>query len=107
MRLRKMLSAGGHVATLTLAPASASALAIAKPKPASSATPATRARRPERSMESMRAKIAGAVAAGIVGPASHSIGTPGELLTAEAQRRGETQLSLIHISEPTRLLSIS
>ena len=30
-RLRKMLSAGGHVATQTEAPASASALAMAKP----------------------------------------------------------------------------
>ena len=37
----------------TLAPASASALAIANPNPPSSATPATSARRPSRSMLSM------------------------------------------------------
>src|SRR5262249_2409260 len=48
-----MFSAGGHVPTHTLAPASASSLAIANPKPASSATPATRARRPARSMLSI------------------------------------------------------
>ena len=48
-----MLSAGGHVPTHTLAPASPSALAIANPKPPSSATPATSARRPFRSMLSM------------------------------------------------------
>src|SRR5947208_9854522 len=52
-RFRKMLSAGGHVATDTVAPASASAFAIAKPYPASSATPATSARLPRRSMLSM------------------------------------------------------
>ena len=48
-----MLSAGGQVATQTVAPASASDLAMAKPKPPSSATPATRARRPVRSIDSM------------------------------------------------------
>src|SRR5439155_9031963 len=53
-----MLSAGGHVATETLAPASASALAIAKPNPPSSATPATSARRPVRSMLSMGRNVA-------------------------------------------------
>ena len=53
MRLRKMLRAGGHVPTQTVAPASASALAIAKPNPPSSATPATSARRPVRSMLSI------------------------------------------------------
>src|SRR5688572_12652458 len=52
-RLRKMFSAGGQVPTQTLAPASASALAIAKPKPPSSATPAMKARLPERLMGSM------------------------------------------------------
>src|SRR3954453_6953844 len=54
----KMLRAGGHVPTHTLAPASASALAIAKPKPASSATPATNARRPSRSIGSMAGSLA-------------------------------------------------
>jgi type IV secretory pathway ATPase VirB11/archaellum biosynthesis ATPase len=49
-----MLSAGGQVATQTDAPASARALAMANPKPASSATPAMRARLPERSMVSIR-----------------------------------------------------
>src|SRR5690349_18866633 len=49
----KMPSAGGHVPRITDAPASASDLAIAKPYPASSATPATKARRPERSMLSI------------------------------------------------------
>ena len=48
-----MFSAGGHVATHTDAPASASDLAIANPKPPSSATPATSARRPEKSMFSI------------------------------------------------------
>src|SRR4051794_40465989 len=56
----KMLSAGGHVPTQTLAPASAIAFAIANPKPASSATPATNARRPSRSIGSMRGSLAGA-----------------------------------------------
>lgn len=50
----KILSAGGHVPTQTLAPASASDFAIAKPKPPSSATPATSARFPVRSIFSMR-----------------------------------------------------
>src|ERR1700743_1815495 len=50
----KMPSAGGQVATETLAPASARALAIAKPKPASAATPATSACFPVRSIVSMR-----------------------------------------------------
>src|SRR3954468_1105370 len=49
-----MLSAGGQVPTHTEAPASASALAMANPNPASSATPATSARFPVRSMASMR-----------------------------------------------------
>ena len=53
-----MLSAGGHVPTQTEAPASNSALAMANPNPASSATPATSARFPVRSMASMRARIA-------------------------------------------------
>lgn len=48
-----MLSAGGQVPTTTEAPASASDLAIAKPNPPSSATPATSARRPVRSILSM------------------------------------------------------
>src|SRR5690606_36565764 len=48
-----MPSAGGHVPRQTDAPASASAFAMAKPKPPSSATPATNARLPERSMPSM------------------------------------------------------
>src|SRR6478672_4420674 len=52
-RLLKMFNAGGQVPTETEAPASASALAIAKPKPPSSATPATSALRPERSMLSI------------------------------------------------------
>src|SRR6476660_297857 len=52
-RLLKMFNAGGQVPTDTEAPASARALAIAKPKPPSSATPATRARRPERSILSI------------------------------------------------------
>src|SRR5262245_12504199 len=49
----KMPSAGGQVPRQTEAPASASALAMAKPKPPSSATPATKARFPVRSMLSM------------------------------------------------------
>src|SRR5687767_6937973 len=53
MRFRKMFSAGGHVATITLAPASASDFAIANPNPPSSATPATSARRPVRSILSI------------------------------------------------------
>src|SRR5437879_13462554 len=48
-----MLSAGGHVPVHTVAPASASALAMANPYPPSSATPATRARLPRRSMLSI------------------------------------------------------
>src|SRR6266581_9502086 len=52
-RFRKMFSAGGHVPVHTLAPASASARAMAKPYPPSSATPATRARFPLRSIASM------------------------------------------------------
>src|SRR5262245_38863998 len=51
----KIPSAGGHVPRQTVAPASASALAIANPKPPSSATPATNARLPRRSMLSMGA----------------------------------------------------
>src|SRR5688572_4435973 len=50
----KIPSAGGQVPRQIEAPASASALAIAKPKPPSSATPATNARFPLRSMASMR-----------------------------------------------------
>ena len=53
-----MFSAGGQVPTQMDAPASAIALAMANPKPPSSATPATSARLPERSMGSMRAHIA-------------------------------------------------
>ena len=56
-RVLKMPSAGGQVPTQTLAPASASALAMAKPKPPSSATPATNARLPRRSMLIMAAHI--------------------------------------------------
>src|SRR5438132_1233468 len=52
-RIRKMFRAGGHVPVHTVAPASASALAMAKPYPPSSATPATRARLPRRSMLSI------------------------------------------------------
>ena len=48
-----MLSAGGQVATHTVAPAWIIAFAMAKPKPPSSAMPATRARLPRRSMGSM------------------------------------------------------
>src|SRR5579872_3207295 len=48
-----MPSAGGHVPTHTVAPASARALAMANPNPPSSATPATNARFPVRSMVSM------------------------------------------------------
>src|SRR3954462_2426628 len=55
-----MLRAGGQVATHTVAPAAARALAMAKPKPPSSATPATRARRPERSMLSITVLCVGA-----------------------------------------------
>mgnify|MGYP007123473224 CR=1 FL=1 len=47
-----MLSAGGQVPTHTDAPASASCLAMANPKPPSSATPATNARLPVRSIVS-------------------------------------------------------
>src|SRR2546425_12110072 len=49
----KMPRAGGQVPTQIEAPASASALAIAKPKPPSSATPATNARFPVRSIFSI------------------------------------------------------
>ena len=49
----KMPSAGGQVPTHTVAPASAKALAMANPNPASSATPAMKARLPRRSMGSM------------------------------------------------------
>jgi len=52
-RFRKMLSAGGQVATQTVAPAWIRCFAMAQPKPLSSATPATRARLPERSMGSI------------------------------------------------------
>lgn len=48
-----MLRAGGHVPTETEAPASARALAMAKPNPPSSATPATSALFPVRSILSM------------------------------------------------------
>src|SRR5437764_8716289 len=51
----KMFSAGGQVPTQTDAPASANAFEIANPNPASSATPATSARFPVRSIPSMRA----------------------------------------------------
>src|SRR5713226_3151485 len=57
-RFSKMFSAGGQVPTQMEAPASAIALAMANPNPPSSATPATSARLPERSMGSMRAHIA-------------------------------------------------
>src|SRR5438874_422918 len=52
-RFKKMFNAGGQVPVQTVAPASASALAMAKPYPPSSATPATRARLPRRSMPSI------------------------------------------------------
>src|SRR5216684_3243491 len=66
-RFSKMFSAGGQVPTQMEAPASAIALAMANPNPPSSATPATSARLPERSMGSMRAHIArAALAAGMV-----------------------------------------
>src|SRR3989441_9269530 len=52
-RFRKMFRAGDQVPAHTVAPASASALAIAKPYPPSSATPATNARFPLRSMLSI------------------------------------------------------
>src|SRR5438874_12398262 len=53
----KMPNAGGQVPTQMVAPASASDLAMAKPKPPSSATPATSARFPRRSMASMARTI--------------------------------------------------
>src|SRR5688500_17108272 len=53
----KIPSAGGQVPTHTLAPASARALAMANPKPPSSATPATNARLPRRSMFNMAADV--------------------------------------------------
>src|SRR3989454_940689 len=53
----KMPRAGGQVPTQIEAPASASALAIAKPKPPSSATPATNARFPARSILSTGARL--------------------------------------------------
>src|SRR5947207_2355889 len=53
----KIPSAGGQVPTQTVAPASASARAMAQPKPPSSATPATSARLPDRSMLSTRASF--------------------------------------------------
>lgn len=49
----KMPNAGGQAPTQMDAPASAKALAMAKPYPASSATPATSARFPHRSIVSM------------------------------------------------------
>src|SRR6059058_3297421 len=52
-RFSKMFSAGGQVPTQIFAPASASDLAMANPYPASSATPATRARFPVRSIGSI------------------------------------------------------
>src|SRR5713101_2361369 len=52
-RFKKMFSAGGHVPAHTVAPASARALAMAKPYPPSSATPATTARLPRRSIASI------------------------------------------------------
>src|SRR5438132_595658 len=52
-RFRKMFRAGGQVPRHTVAPASTSALAMAKPKPPSSATPATNARLPRRSIVSI------------------------------------------------------
>ncbi len=48
-----MPSAGGQVPRHTVAPASARAFAMAKPNPPSSATPATNARLPVRSIENM------------------------------------------------------
>src|ERR1043166_1731459 len=54
-----MLRAGGQVPTHTVPPASARALAIAKPYPPSSATPATRARLPRRSMPSIGCPFCG------------------------------------------------
>src|SRR5438270_7124949 len=53
----KMPNAGGQVPAMMVAPASASDLAMAKPKPPSSATPATSARFPRRSMASMARTI--------------------------------------------------
>src|SRR3954464_12460943 len=52
-RFSKLFSAGGQVPTQTFAPASASDFAMANPYPASSATPATRARFPVRSIGSI------------------------------------------------------
>src|SRR6266513_3601140 len=54
-KVLKMPSAGGQVPRQIEAPASARALAMANPNPPSSATPATSARFPTRSMLSMRA----------------------------------------------------
>src|SRR5437868_7303836 len=51
--VRKMLRAGGQVPTQTVAPASASAFAIANPYPPSSATPATSALLPVKSIWSI------------------------------------------------------
>src|SRR4051794_32037597 len=50
----KIPYAGGQVPTQTVAPACTNALAMANPKPPSSATPATSARLPVRSIASMR-----------------------------------------------------
>src|SRR6266576_5858941 len=55
--LVKMPSAGGQLPTQIAAPASASALAIAKPKPPSSATPATNARFPVKSILSLGSRL--------------------------------------------------
>src|SRR6266566_2712823 len=55
--LVKMPSAGGQVPTQMAPPASASALAMAKPKPPSSATPATNARFPVKSILSMSSRL--------------------------------------------------
>ena len=72
-----MPSAGGHVPTHTAAPASWSAFAIANPRPPSSATPATNARFPDRSMLSMG------------GPSPKSAGAQNGKLLANALRAGE------------------
>src|SRR5438105_274223 len=90
-----MFSAGGQVPTHTVAPASASALAMANPYPASSATPATSARFPVRSIASMGAVSRGPAAFARAGYPSLMTPDDRERTMAEAEqdqgRQGEAR----------------
>src|SRR5580765_3999655 len=89
----KIPIAGGQVPRQIVAPASAMALAIAKPNPPSSATPATKARFPVRSIFSMVVPSVEARSQSVpVSPQSSSLSlTPCALLTTPRLHVGRQQ----------------